>query len=92
MENVNAVIGRFQGPLTVLAAGADTYGNCCLIDKAREIKRVAKAKGKAFEMVVYENAEHAYDLRGRYYRTDDARDTWKRTGEWVKRSHGHAVK
>ena len=34
MENVDAVIGCFQVPLTVLAAGADTYDNCCMIDKS----------------------------------------------------------
>ena len=70
MDNVDAVMGRFQVPLTLLAAAADTYGNCCMIDKAREIEKVANAKGRAFEMVVYENAEHAYDLTCRYYRTE----------------------
>ena len=75
-QNVDAGIRRFQVPLTVLAAGADTYGNCSMIDKAREIENVAKAKGKVFEMVVYENAEYAYDLTCRYYRGDYyARDT-----------------
>ena len=79
MDNVNAVIRRFQVPLTMLVGGADTYGNCCMIEKAREIEKIGKAKGKAFEMVVYENAEHAYDLLGRYYRNDYARDTWMQT-------------
>ena len=81
MQNVDAVIGRFQVPLAMLVGGADTYNNCldCHRDKAREIEKVAKAKGKAFEMVVYENAEHAYDLTGRYYRNDYARDTWMQT-------------
>ena len=40
-----------------------------------------------FEMVVYENAEHGYDLTGRNYRTDYVRDTWKRTEDWLKRTH-----
>ena len=87
MQNVDAVIGRFQVPLTMLVGSADTYGNCCTINKAREIEKVAKAKSKTFDMVVYENAEHAYYLSGRYHRTDYARDTWKRTGEWLKRAH-----
>ena len=42
----------------MLAAGADTYNSCCMIDKAREIEKTAKAKGKVFEMVVHEHAEH----------------------------------
>lgn len=62
IQNVDGLIGRFQVLLTVLAAGADTYDSCCIVDKAREIEKTAKAKGKVFEMVVYEvvyeSAEH----------------------------------
>lgn len=92
IQNVDGLIGRFQVPITVLAAGADSYNNCCLIDKARDIEKVAKAKGKAFDMVVYENADHGYDLTGRNYRTDYVRDTWKRTEEWLKRTHADTGK
>jgi len=89
IQNVDGLIGRFQVPLTVLAAGADTYNSCCMIDNAREIETTAKAKGKVFEMFVfvYENAEHGYGLTGRNYRTDYVRDTWKRTEDWLKRAH-----
>ena len=58
IQNVDGLIGRFQVPLTVLAAAADTYNSCCIVDKAREIEKTAKAKGKVFEMVVHEHAEH----------------------------------
>ena len=95
MQNVDAVIGRFQVRLATLVGGADTYSNRCFdyhCDKAREIEKVAKAKGKLFEMVIYENAEHVYHLAGRYYRIDCARDTWKRTEEWVKRAHADSGK
>ena len=94
MQNVDAVIGRFQVPLAMLVGGADTYNNCldCHRDKAREIEKVAKATGKAFEMVVYENAEHAYDLRDRYYWIDYACDTWKRTEEWLKHAYADTGK
>ncbi|MBL8309958.1 MAG: dienelactone hydrolase family protein [Burkholderiales bacterium] len=92
IQNVDGLVGRLQVPLTVLAAGADSYNNCCLIDKAREIEKSAKAKGKAFDMVVYENAEHGYDLTGRNYRHDYTRDTWQRTEAWLKRVHADTAK
>lgn len=92
IQNVDGLIGRFQVPLTVLAAGADSYNNCCLIAKAREIETAAKARGKPFEMVVYENAEHAYDLTGRNYRTDYVKDSWKRTEDWLRRTHADTAK
>ncbi len=92
IQNVDGLVGRMQVPLTVLAGSADSYNNCCLIDKAREIEKAAKAKGKAFDMVVYDNADHAYDLTGRNYRNDYTRDTWKRTEEWLKRAHADTLK
>ena len=75
IQNVDGLIGRFQVLLTVLAAGAATYNSCCIVDKAREIEKTAKAKGKVFEMVVYVNAEHGYDLTARNYRSDYVRET-----------------
>ena len=92
IQNVDGLVGRMQVPLTVLAAGADTYNNCCMIDKAREIEKAAKAKGAAFEMTVYDNAEHGFDLTGRNYRHDYTRDTWKRTEAWLARAHADTGK
>ena len=86
IQNVDGLVGRMQVPLTVLAAGADTYNNCCMIDKAREIEKAAKTKGAAFEMTVYDNAEHGFDLTGRNYRHDYIADTWKRTEAWLARA------
>jgi dienelactone hydrolase len=87
VQNVDALVGRIQTPVIVLAAGADTYNNCCLIEKIREIDQLAKARNKAFELVVYDRAEHGYDLSGRNYRPDDTKDTWKRTVDFLKGAH-----
>lgn len=92
IQNVDGMVGRFQVPLLVLAAGADTYNNCCLIERAREIEASAKVRGKAFEMVVYDGADHAYDLNGRAYRAEPARDTARRIEEALKRLHADTAK
>lgn len=92
IQNVDGLVGRFQVPLLLLAAGADTYNNCCMIERAREIEASAKARGRPFEMVVYEGAEHGYDLSGRNYRADATRDTWKRVEEALKRIHADTAK
>lgn len=89
---VDGLVARFQVPLTMMAAGSDTYNNCCLIERALEIEKAAKAHGKAFEMTVYDKAEHGYDLSGRNYRADATRDTWKRTEEALKRMHAETAK
>lgn len=92
IQNVDGLVARFQVPLTVMAAGSDTYNNCCLIERALEIEKAAKAHGKTFEMTVYDKAEHGYDLSGRNYRADATRDTWKRTEEALKRMHAETAK
>lgn len=92
VQNPDVMASRAQIPLTVLAGGADTYNNCCLIGKARDIEKAFKAGNKSFEMIVYEHAEHGYDLTGRNYRHDYTRDTWKRTEDWLKRAHADTGK
>jgi dienelactone hydrolase len=78
IQNVNALVDRFEVPLLVLAAEKDTYKDCCLIAKAREIETVALAKSKPFEMIGYSYADHGFDLPGRAYRAGDTRDAWDR--------------
>lgn len=92
IQNADAVAARIAVPLTMTAGGKDTYNNCCLIDKARELETAAKAKGKPFEMTVYPDAEHGYDLTGRYYRRDYTLDSWKRTIEALKVAHANTAK
>ena len=79
----------------MLDGDVNTYNNCCVDcdgDIARDIEMVAKAKSETFDVVIFQNAENAYDLTGRYYRTDYARDTWTRTDEWLKRVHAYVGK
>jgi dienelactone hydrolase len=87
IQNVPAHVDRFQLPLLILAAEKDTYKECCLISKAREIEAAAKEKNKAFEMVTYPSADHGFDLPGRLYRAADANDAWERVTTMLKRVH-----
>jgi dienelactone hydrolase len=87
IQNVDGLVGRFKVPLLFLAAGSDTYLNCCLIERAKEIEAAAKKGNKAFEMVVYANAEHGFDLTGRNYRHDYVKDAWSRTEAMLKQLH-----
>ncbi len=87
IRSVETTVGRFQMPLLLLAGEKDTYNNCCLIDKARQIEATAKAAGKSFEMVTYPEAEHGFDLTGRNYRRADTQDAWKRTTEMLTKLH-----
>jgi dienelactone hydrolase len=92
VQNMDGLVNRIQVPLLFLAAEADTYNNCCLFPKAKEIEAAAKAKGRPFEFVSYPNAEHGFDLTGRNYRSDYVKDAWSRTLDALKKAHANTAK
>ncbi len=82
---------RFQVPVLVLAAQLDRHMDCCAIETAHAIELAAKQNGKKFELVVYPEANHGFNLQTGAsgepigaYRPDDDRDAWRRTIEMLK--------
>jgi dienelactone hydrolase len=93
-NNIDSLVKRFQVPVLVLAAQQDRYQDCCVIETARAMEVAAKAKGTRFELVVYPDANHGFNLqvnaRGEpasAYRRDDDKDAWRRTVERLKLYH-----
>lgn len=87
ISNVDGLVGRFNVPLLLMAAEKDTYKNCCPIDRARQIVQVAQGRSLPVELVVYPEAEHAFDLPGPLFRAADAEDAWQRTLAHLDRLH-----
>ena len=84
-------VKRFRVPVLVMAAQRDRYQNCCLVETAQAMEAAAKEAGVKFELVVYPEADHGFNLesdaRGepmRAYRRNDDRDAWRRTLEMLK--------
>jgi dienelactone hydrolase len=79
---------RFQVPILVLAGEKDTHMNCCPIESMRAMEAAAKESGKSFELVVYPNAGHGFNLvnfaSGLNYREQDAADAWQRTTKMLR--------
>jgi dienelactone hydrolase len=89
--NIDALVKRFRVPVLVMAGGVDRHNNCCVIESMRAMEKSAKASGVQFELVVYPEANHGFNLESgahgepiRAYRPDDARDAWRRTVEMLK--------
>jgi len=80
-QNLAGVVKRFKVPVLVLAGERDTYQNCCLIEHMRTMETAAQESGAAFELVVYPQADHNFNLKSNNYRSDDAADAWRRTRE-----------
>jgi len=80
LGNMRSLAAHFQIPTLVLVGEKDTYHNCCLIESMRAMEAGAKEGGKPFELVVYPNAHHGFNLATRRgYRDEDAADAWQRT-------------
>ena len=79
-QNIPVLVKRFKVPLLVLAGERDHYNNnCCAIDSMRAMESAAKGSGLAFELVVYPQADHGFNLpNGPTFRKDDAADAWRR--------------
>jgi dienelactone hydrolase len=72
--------GRFQVPTLVLTGGKDTHDRCCLIESMKAMEASAKDGGKPFELVVYPEAYHAFNMvQFPFYRAEDTADAWQRT-------------
>src|ERR1035437_9709039 len=80
-NNIELLVKRFQVPVLVMAGGIDRYHDCCVIESMHAIEAAAKTSGSKFELVLYPEANHGFNLEsgargepGRAYRPDDARD------------------
>ena len=62
MNKIDSLVSHFQVPVLFLAAQRDRHKECCAIETAQAIEGAAKAKGLRFELVVYPEANHGFNL------------------------------
>jgi dienelactone hydrolase len=88
VSDAGTLVKRFLVPVLVLAGERDKYNNCCLIESMRAMETAAKESGARFELVVYPQGEHGFNLYpSRNYRRDYDRDAWRRTEEMLRIRH-----
>ncbi len=85
ISNMRSFVADFKVPILVLAGEKDTYKNCCLIESMRAMEAAAKGGGALFELVVYPNAGHAFNIEiyKQAYRAEVAADAWQRTNKML---------
>jgi dienelactone hydrolase len=91
-NKMDGFVKRFRVPVLVLAGQRDRYVECCVIESMQAMEAAAKANNAKFELVVYPEANHGFNLKtgakgepAGAYRPDDDRDAWRRTVEMLKR-------
>ena len=90
-ETMGAFVKRFQVPVLVLAGGQDHYLGCCVVESMTAMETAAKANGAQFDLVVYPEATHGFNLKAgapgepaKAFRPDDALDAWHHTVALLK--------
>lgn len=86
-QTMTTFVQRFKVPLLVLAAGRDNFNDCCKIDSMRDMEAAAKERGANFELVVYPQANHGFNLEGVTYRQEDDEDAWRRSQDMLDHYH-----
>jgi carboxymethylenebutenolidase len=87
-SDMKPLAASLQVPVLVLAGEKDVYDGCCMIESAKALD--AAPKTVPFELVVYPNAGHGFNLQNDWrfdYREADAADAWARTLTFLKRLH-----
>ncbi|MBS0447955.1 MAG: dienelactone hydrolase family protein [Proteobacteria bacterium] len=81
VEHPDRFVASLKVPVLMLAGEADTYKDCCRIEKARAIADAASTSQHQppFELVTYPRADHDFIMPGRSYNGAAAGDAWKRT-------------
>jgi len=80
IKDPGAFVSQIKVPTILLAAGRDTYKDCCLIEMARKLSNAAKTReGPALlEVIEYPDADHGFNLSGKAWRANDTADALRR--------------
>jgi dienelactone hydrolase len=88
MKEPGTLAKRFRMPVLILTGERDRYNNnCCGIETMRAIETTAKEGATPFELVVYPQADHGFNLKSPAFRRDDAADAWRRTSDMLRQYH-----
>lgn len=79
IQHADDFVGKIKVPVLMLAGTADTYKNCCTIEKARELAEAAKKNPDVAPLFVlheYAGAEHGFNMNTSHQRAlvADSRD------------------
>jgi carboxymethylenebutenolidase len=75
---------NFLVPVTAFQGEDDRYFNCCLVERIRALSLTAREKGKDFELIVYPEAGHGFNLGPMKNKELDA-DSWRKTTDALKK-------
>jgi len=86
-KHPSELTGQLLAPVLGLYGGLDTGIPLETVEAMEKSLKLGSAAAKASEIVVYDNAPHAFHADYRpSYRKEDAEDGWKKMQDWFKKS------
>jgi dienelactone hydrolase len=81
-------VGKMKVPVLMMAGTADTYKDCCLIDKARQLEQAAKASSPSLlTLHEYAGVGHGFNLANAPPKDQAAgADAMERTISWLRQA------
>jgi len=81
-------VGRIKVPVMMMAGTADTYKECCLIEKARQLEQAAKASSPTLlTLHEYDGVGHGFNLPTAPRKDQAAgQDAMQRTIAWLRQA------
>jgi dienelactone hydrolase len=88
ISNPGDFVSKIKVPTLIFAGVLDTYENCCVIEKARQLAAAAQARGggATLRVVEYPDAGHGFVIKSiKGWRGNDAADAFRRTLDYLQR-------
>jgi dienelactone hydrolase len=88
IHNPDAFVSKMDVPTLMLAGVLDTYKDCCVIERARQLAAAAAKEGGSrvvLRVVEYPDAGHGFAIKySKTWRSNDAADAFRRTLDYLK--------
>ncbi|HTP77538.1 MAG TPA: dienelactone hydrolase family protein [Rhizomicrobium sp.] len=88
IKDAAAFAGRLNVPVVMFAGESDTYKDCCLIAKARELADAAKTVNAQFALTTYPDTDHDFVIGGSHFSHDAYDDAFAKTQAALKQYLG----
>jgi dienelactone hydrolase len=88
INNPGAFVSKIKVPALMFAGVLDTYKDCCVIERARQLAAAASKAGGSrvmLRVVEYPDAGHGFSIKStKNWRANDSADAFRRTLNYLK--------
>jgi dienelactone hydrolase len=85
ITNIGAFVSKMKVPTLMFVGVLDTFKDCCVIERARQLAAAAAKEGRSLRLVEYPDAGHAFAIKNtKGWRGNDSADAFRKTLDYLK--------